>query len=84
MHWVSLGLPACNNSTHGPDQDLNRLGFWLGAAAKSRPMFVSTDAQAATIRNAHEQRGEFSAAVELRQQKQSHMGEIKRPMTPPT
>jgi hypothetical protein len=35
MHWVNLGLPAGNNSTHGSDQDLNRLGFWLGAAAQS-------------------------------------------------
>jgi hypothetical protein len=29
-------------------------------------MFVLTDAQAATIRTVYEQRGEFSAAVELR------------------
>ena len=35
MHWVNLGLPPGNNSTHGSDQDLNRLGFWLGAAAQS-------------------------------------------------
>jgi multimeric flavodoxin WrbA len=35
MHWVNLGLPAGNNSTHGSEQDLNRLGFWLGAAAQS-------------------------------------------------
>jgi NAD(P)H dehydrogenase (quinone) len=35
MHWVNLGLPAGGNSTHGSDQDLNRLGFWLGAAAQS-------------------------------------------------
>ena len=35
MHWVSLGLPTGNNSTHGSEQDLNRLGFWLGAAAQS-------------------------------------------------
>jgi hypothetical protein len=30
-------------------------------------MFVVTEAQAATIRTAYEQRGEFYAAVELRQ-----------------
>ena len=35
MHWVNLGLPPGNNSTRGSDQDLNRLGFWLGAAAQS-------------------------------------------------
>ncbi|MFF1869083.1 flavodoxin family protein [Streptomyces sp. CB03911] len=35
MTWVSLGLlPGWNRST-ASDQDLNRLGFWLGAAAQS-------------------------------------------------
>ena len=33
MLWVSLGLPPGWNSSAGSDQDLNRLGFWLGAAA---------------------------------------------------
>ena len=35
MHWVNLALPPANNSTTGSDQDLNRLGFWLGAGAQS-------------------------------------------------
>lgn len=35
MHWVNLGLPPANNSSTGSDRDLNRLGFWLGAAAQS-------------------------------------------------
>src|SRR5690606_11200375 len=35
MHWVNLDLPPANNSTSGSDADLNRLGFWLGAAAQS-------------------------------------------------
>ena len=35
MHWVNLGLPTGNNTTHGSDRDLNRLGFWLGAASQS-------------------------------------------------
>lgn len=35
MHWVSLGLPPANNSTTGSEEDLNRLGFWLGAGAQS-------------------------------------------------
>jgi Multimeric flavodoxin WrbA len=35
MLWVSLGLPPANNSTRGSEEDLNRLGFWLGAAAQS-------------------------------------------------
>ncbi|GAB3723993.1 flavodoxin family protein [Nocardiopsis nanhaiensis] len=35
MHWVSLGLmPGWNESTASED-DLNRLGVWLGAAAQS-------------------------------------------------
>jgi multimeric flavodoxin WrbA len=35
MHWVGLGLPPANNSTRGSEEDLNRLGFWLGAGAQS-------------------------------------------------
>jgi multimeric flavodoxin WrbA len=35
MHWVSLGLPAGWNSAAGSEQDLNRLGFWLGAASQT-------------------------------------------------
>lgn len=35
MHWVNLGVPAGNNSSTGSEDDLNRLGFWLGAAAQS-------------------------------------------------
>jgi len=33
MHWVNLGLPPGWNSAAGSEDDLNRLGFWLGAAA---------------------------------------------------
>jgi NAD(P)H dehydrogenase (quinone) len=35
MHWVSLGLGAGWNSATGSEHDLNRLGFWLGAAAQT-------------------------------------------------
>jgi NAD(P)H dehydrogenase (quinone) len=35
MHWINLALPPANHSTTGSDQDLNRLGFWLGAGAQS-------------------------------------------------
>ncbi|MHB1180987.1 MAG: flavodoxin family protein [Sulfuricella sp.] len=35
MHWVNLALPPANNSTTGSEEDLNRLGFWLGADAQS-------------------------------------------------
>ena len=35
MHWVNLGLPPGNNVSTGTEQDLNRLGFFMGAAAQS-------------------------------------------------
>lgn len=35
MHWVSLGLGPGWNSSAGSEQDLNRLGFWLGAGAQT-------------------------------------------------
>ncbi|MDT5013092.1 MAG: hypothetical protein QOH57_4709 [Mycobacterium sp.] len=35
MHWISLGLSAGWNSAAGSEHDLNRLGFWLGAAAQT-------------------------------------------------
>ena len=35
MHWVNLGLGAGWNSATGSENDLNRLGFWLGAAAQT-------------------------------------------------
>jgi NAD(P)H dehydrogenase (quinone) len=33
MHWVNLGLGAGWHSSAGSSDDLNRLGFWLGAGA---------------------------------------------------
>jgi multimeric flavodoxin WrbA len=35
MHWVSLGMLPGNNQSTGSETDLNRLGFFLGAAAQS-------------------------------------------------
>jgi NAD(P)H dehydrogenase (quinone) len=35
MHWMSLGLPPGNNSSTGSEHELNRLGFFLGAGARS-------------------------------------------------
>jgi multimeric flavodoxin WrbA len=35
MHWVNLGLGAGWNSSMGSENDLNRLGFWLGAGAQT-------------------------------------------------
>lgn len=44
MYWVGLGLPPGNNSSAGSEEDLNRLGFFLGAAAQSN---ADEDARAA-------------------------------------
>lgn len=35
MLWVSLGLPPGNNSSTGSQEDLNRLGSFLGAMSQS-------------------------------------------------
>lgn len=35
MHWVNLGLPPGNNASTGSENDLNRLGFFMGATAQS-------------------------------------------------
>ncbi|QES48020.1 NADPH-dependent FMN reductase [Streptomyces venezuelae] len=35
MHWVNLGLKPGWNSSTGSENDLNRLGFFTGAAAQS-------------------------------------------------
>jgi NAD(P)H dehydrogenase (quinone) len=35
MHWVNLDLPPGHNCSTASDGDLNRLCFWLGAAAQS-------------------------------------------------
>ncbi len=35
MHWVSLGMLPGNNRSDKSEEDLNRLGFFLGSAAQS-------------------------------------------------
>ena len=35
MHWISLGLMPGWNTTTGSENDLNRLGFYLGAGAQT-------------------------------------------------
>jgi NAD(P)H dehydrogenase (quinone) len=35
MHWINLGLEPGNNHSEGSEEDLNRLGFFLGAGAQS-------------------------------------------------
>lgn len=55
MHWVNLDLPPANNSTKGSDEELNRLGFWLGAGAQSNtdqgPDLAPPEADLATARH---------------------------------
>jgi NAD(P)H dehydrogenase (quinone) len=55
MHWVSLDLPPANCSSQGSEDDLNRLGFWLGAAAQSNtdegPQTAPPAADLATARH---------------------------------
>jgi NAD(P)H dehydrogenase (quinone) len=52
---LNLGLPPANNSTMGSDEDLNRLGFWLGAGAQSNtdqgPDIAPPEADLATARH---------------------------------
>jgi NAD(P)H dehydrogenase (quinone) len=55
MHWVSLGLPPGNHASSGSEQELNRLGFWLGAGAQSNvdqgPDLAPPEADLATARH---------------------------------
>ena len=55
MHWVNLDLPPANNSSTGSEQDLNRLGFWLGAGAQSNtdqgPELAPPESDLATARH---------------------------------
>ena len=54
MHWINLGLLPGNHSTTGSVEDLNRLGFWLGAGAQSNtdqgPDIALPEADLATAR----------------------------------
>jgi NAD(P)H dehydrogenase (quinone) len=55
MHWINLALPPANHSTTGSEEDLNRLGFWLGAGAQSNvdqgPDLAPPEADLATARH---------------------------------
>jgi multimeric flavodoxin WrbA len=55
MHWINLALPPANNSSTGSEEDLNRLGFWLGAGAQSNtdqsPDLAPPEADLATARH---------------------------------
>jgi multimeric flavodoxin WrbA len=55
MHWINLGLPPANHSSTGSEEEMNRLGFWLGAAAQSNtdqgPDLAPPEADLATARH---------------------------------
>ena len=55
MHWVNLALPPANHSSIGSEAELNRMGFWLGAAAQSNtdqgPEVAPPEADLATARH---------------------------------
>lgn len=55
MRWVNLALPPANHSSTGSEADLNRMGFWMGAAAQSNtdqgPDIVPPEADLATARH---------------------------------
>ena len=55
MHWVNLGLPPANHSSKGSEEEMNRLGFWLGAGAQSNtdqgPDVAPPEADLATARH---------------------------------
>lgn len=72
MHWVNLDLPPANNSSFGSQEDLNRLGFWLGAGAQSNtdagPDIAPPESDLATARRL----GSRVAAVAL----QMRRGEV--------
>lgn len=55
MHWVNLALPPANHSSAGSEAELNRMGFWLGAAAQSNidqgPDLAPPEADLATARH---------------------------------
>jgi NAD(P)H dehydrogenase (quinone) len=50
MHWVRLGLKPGWHSSAGSEQDLNRLGFWLGAGAQTDVDADSADVHPADVR----------------------------------
>jgi NAD(P)H dehydrogenase (quinone) len=63
MHWVSLGIQAGNNTSTGSEEDVNRLGFFLGAAAQSNADQGSDVAPPAADLRTAERLGERVARV---------------------
>jgi multimeric flavodoxin WrbA len=53
MHWVNLGLGAGWNSAAGSEDDLNRLGFWLGAGAATDVDAPADGVHSSDVRTCH-------------------------------
>jgi NAD(P)H dehydrogenase (quinone) len=53
MHWVNLGLGPGWNSARGSENDLNRLGFWLGAGAQTDVDANSDQVHPSDVRTCH-------------------------------
>src|SRR6478609_7252110 len=53
MHWVNLGLGAGWNSASSSEDDLNRLGFWLGAGAATDVDVDPDDVHPSDVRTCH-------------------------------
>jgi hypothetical protein len=68
MHWISLGFPPANHSSKGSDEELNRLGFWIGTGAQSNvdqgPDLAPPPSDLATVR--HLGRRVAQVALDLR------------------
>lgn len=89
MHWINLALPPANHSTTGSEQDLNRMGFWLGAAAQSNvdqgPELAPPEADLATARHLGRRvaevtlqfvRGRLAAKAHARSQEQGMLAGV--------
>src|SRR5689334_19470429 len=63
MHWVSLGLAAGWNSGAGSENDLNRLGFWLGAGAQTDVDADSDQVHPADVRTCRHLGGRIAAVT---------------------
>jgi NAD(P)H dehydrogenase (quinone) len=53
MHWVNLGLGTGWNSASGSEDDLIRLGFWLGAGAQTDVDADSDGVHPSDVRTCH-------------------------------
>lgn len=83
MHWINLALPPANNSTRGSAGDLNRLGFWLGAAAQSNvdegPDLAPPESDLATARHLGRRVAEVTCQFMVGREARERSGQHVRP-----